>query len=48
MEVYFTVRKVTKFIGPKGGISKDGLKDDRMVKGNVVKVITIPGDLKGE
>jgi hypothetical protein len=36
---FFTVNKETKFIGPKGGISEDGLKDDRMAKGNVVKVL---------
>ena len=29
----------TKFIGPKGGKAKDGLKDDRMAKGNEVKVL---------
>ena len=35
----FSVDKTTKFVGPKGGVSADGLKDDRMVKGNEVKVM---------
>jgi hypothetical protein len=38
-ELSFLVSDKTKFIGPKGGISEDGLKDDRMAKGNVVKVL---------
>jgi hypothetical protein len=35
----FTVDKKTKFLGPQGGKSKDGLKDDRMAKGYEVKVV---------
>jgi hypothetical protein len=35
----FIVTKETKFVGPKGGVSDDGLKDDRMAKGNEVKVL---------
>jgi hypothetical protein len=35
----FGVDDKTKFIGPRGGKSKDGLKDDRMAKGNEVKVL---------
>src|SRR5690242_8257312 len=34
----FQVKDNTKFIGPKGGVSKEGLADDRMGKGNEVKV----------
>ena len=35
----FAVDKKTKFLGPQGGKSKDGLKDDRMAKGYEVKVV---------
>jgi hypothetical protein len=35
----FGVDDKTKFFGPKGGKAKDGLKDDRMAKGNEVKVL---------
>ena len=35
----FGVDKKTKFLGPQGGKSKDGLKDDRMAKGYEVKVL---------
>ncbi|MBM4069289.1 MAG: hypothetical protein FJ271_10135 [Planctomycetes bacterium] len=35
----FKVTDGTKFFGPQGGISKKGIKDDRMVKGNTVKVL---------
>jgi len=35
----FGVDDKTKFIGPRGGKSKDGLKDDRMAKGYEVKVL---------
>ena len=34
----FKVDEQTKFIGPKGG-KGDGLKDDRMEKGNEVKIL---------
>ena len=35
----FAVDKKSKFLGPQGGKSKDGLKDDRMAKGYEVKVV---------
>lgn len=35
----FKVTAKTKFIGPQGGVSKKGIKDDRMAKGNAVKVL---------
>jgi hypothetical protein len=35
----FAVDKKTKFLGPQGGKSKDGLKDDRMAKGYEIKVV---------
>jgi hypothetical protein len=35
----FGVDKKTKFFGPQGGKSNDGLKDDRMAKGYEVKVV---------
>ncbi|HYT88058.1 MAG TPA: hypothetical protein VEL76_05010 [Gemmataceae bacterium] len=35
----FLVNDDTRFVGPKGGVSAEGLKDDRMVKGNEVKVV---------
>ena len=35
----FKVDKDTKFIGPRGGISDDGLKDDRLEKGYEVNVV---------
>src|SRR5260370_31310508 len=35
----YGVDKKTKFIGPQGGKSKDGLKDDRMAQGYHVKVL---------
>ena len=41
----FHVTKDTKFVGPKGGVSDDGLKDDRMAKGNEVTVL-VAGDNK--
>jgi len=34
----FSVSKETKFIGPQGGVSKKGLKDDRMEPGYEVSV----------
>jgi hypothetical protein len=34
----FHVTAKTRFVGPKGGASTQGLKDDRMAKGNEVKV----------
>jgi hypothetical protein len=41
-ERIFLVSETTRFVGPKGGISADGLKDDRMAKGNEVKVVPAP------
>jgi hypothetical protein len=38
----FLVDKDTKFVGPRGGVSAEGLKDDRMAKGNEVKVVAAP------
>ena len=40
----FAVDKKTKFLGPQGGKSKDGLKDDRMAKGYEVKVVPAADD----
>jgi hypothetical protein len=39
----FAVDKKTKFLGPQGGPSKSGLKDDRMAKGYEVKVLPAKG-----
>jgi small nuclear ribonucleoprotein (snRNP)-like protein len=33
------VSKTTKFFGPNGGVSKDGIKDDRLVKGAEITVL---------
>lgn len=35
----YEVNSETKFIGPKGGVSESGLKDPRMVKGVMLKVV---------
>jgi hypothetical protein len=35
----YTISDTTKFIGPKGGVSKLGLKDDRLVAGAEVKLV---------
>lgn len=35
----FLINKSTKFIGPKGGRSIEGLKDDRMAKGYELKIV---------
>lgn len=37
-EKTYDVNDQTKFIGPKGGVSDAGLKDDRLVKGAEVTV----------
>jgi len=42
-DMTFLVTKDTKFVGPRGGVSKEGLKDDRMVKGNEVAVKSADG-----
>jgi hypothetical protein len=38
-EKVYTVNAETKFIGPKGGVSDAGIKDDRLVKGAEVKLV---------
>jgi hypothetical protein len=38
----FLVNDKTKFVGPKGGVSTEGLKDDRMAKGSEVRVTPAP------
>jgi hypothetical protein len=35
----YMVNDETKFIGPKGGVSDAGIKDDRLVKGAEVKLL---------
>jgi len=35
----YTVNAETKFIGPKGGVSKDGIKDERLVAGAELKLV---------
>jgi hypothetical protein len=35
----YTVSDDTKFIGPKGGVSDAGLKDDRLVAGAEIKLV---------
>jgi hypothetical protein len=35
----YDVNDDTKFIGPKGGESKDGIKDERLVKGAELKLV---------
>jgi hypothetical protein len=32
------IASTTKFVGPRGGVSEDGLKDDRMTKGAEITV----------
>ena len=38
-EKTYEVNDETKFIGPKGGESKEGLKDERLVKGVELKLV---------
>jgi hypothetical protein len=38
-EKTYDVNDETKFIGPKGGESKEGLKDERLVKGVELKLV---------
>ena len=33
----------TKIIGPRGGVSEDGLKDDRLRPGSKIKIVFNPG-----
>src|SRR5262249_5196988 len=35
----YTVNAETKFIGPKGGVSKEGIKDERLVAGAEIKLV---------
>jgi hypothetical protein len=35
----YTVNEETKFIGPKGGVSDEGIKDDRLVPGAAIKMV---------
>ena len=35
----YDINAETKFIGPKGGISEEGIKDDRLVPGAEVKLV---------
>jgi hypothetical protein len=35
----YTLSKDTKFIGPKGGVSAEGIKDDRLVPGAEIRLI---------
>lgn len=37
--VELKVTDTTKFIGPRGGVSDDGIKDDRVVVGNEVRYV---------
>ena len=38
-EKTFEVNDETKFIGPKGGVSDTGLKDERLVAGVAIKLV---------
>jgi hypothetical protein len=38
----FLVDEKTRFVGPRGGLSKEGPKDDRLAKGSEVKVTPAP------
>lgn len=38
-EKVYDVNDQTKFLGPKGGVSEDRLKDDRLVAGAEVKLL---------
>src|SRR5437763_16502178 len=38
-EKTYDVNTETKFLGPKGGASDAGLKDDRLVKGVMLKLV---------
>jgi hypothetical protein len=35
----YTISDDTKFIGPRGGVSDAGLKDDRLVEGAEIKLV---------
>lgn len=38
-KVTYDVNDETKFLGPKGGVSDKGIKDDRLVKGAELKLV---------
>lgn len=38
-EKTYDVNDETKFLGPKGGLSDAGLKDDRLAKGTEIKLV---------
>ncbi len=38
-EKTYDINDDTKFLGPKGGVSKEGIKDDRLAKGAEVKLV---------
>jgi hypothetical protein len=38
-EKVYMVNDETKFIGPKGGVSDAGIKDDRLAKGAEIKLV---------
>jgi len=38
-EKTYDINDDTKFLGPKGGASKEGIKDDRLAKGAEVKIV---------
>jgi predicted RNA-binding protein len=38
-EKTYDINDDTKFLGPKDGVSKDGIKDDRLAKGAEVKLV---------
>jgi hypothetical protein len=35
----YMVNEETKFVGPKGGVSKEGIKDERLAPGATVKLV---------
>jgi hypothetical protein len=39
----YTVTPATKFVGPRGGVSAEGLKDDRLAPGAEVRLVMAPG-----
>jgi hypothetical protein len=38
-EKTYDINDDTKFLGPKGGASKEGIKDERLAKGAEVKIV---------
>ena len=38
-EKTYDINDDTKFLGPKGGVSKEGIKDDRLAPGAEVKLV---------